>query len=266
MQVELRILRYDPERDTKPHEERYNVESEPDGPRPRPPPQGQVRAGRHADLPPLVRPRRLRLGRDAHQRPQPAGVQDPRRPAGQEDHHRRAAARACRWSRTSSSTWRPSSRSSGASSRTSRRPTCRRSASGSSRRSEREQFDDTTKCILCAACTSSCPSFWAQPSYVGPAAIVNAHRFIFDSRDDAAEERLEILADKDGVWRAGRSSTAPTPARAGSTSPRRSSRSARGSWSGTPDRAAAARRSRTSSSAPTGRRAATPARPRSAPP
>jgi succinate dehydrogenase / fumarate reductase iron-sulfur subunit len=36
---------------------------------------------------------------------------------------------------------------------------------------------------------------------VGPAAIVNAHRFIFDSRDDAAEERLEILADRDGVWR-----------------------------------------------------------------
>ncbi len=66
---------------------------------------------------------------------------------------------------------------------------------------DRERYDDTTKCILCAACTSSCPSFWAQPSYVGPAAIVNAHRFIFDSRDDAAEERLEILADKDGVWR-----------------------------------------------------------------
>ena len=66
---------------------------------------------------------------------------------------------------------------------------------------DRERFDDTTKCILCAACTSSCPSFWAQPDYVGPAAIVNAHRFIFDSRDDAAEERLEILADKDGVWR-----------------------------------------------------------------
>ena len=66
---------------------------------------------------------------------------------------------------------------------------------------ERARYDDTTKCILCAACTSSCPSFWAQPSYVGPAAIVNAHRFIFDSRDEAADERLEILADKDGVWR-----------------------------------------------------------------
>ncbi len=66
---------------------------------------------------------------------------------------------------------------------------------------QRERFDDTTKCILCAACTSSCPSFWAQPSYVGPAAIVNAHRFIFDSRDEAGDERLEIMADKDGVWR-----------------------------------------------------------------
>jgi succinate dehydrogenase / fumarate reductase iron-sulfur subunit len=66
---------------------------------------------------------------------------------------------------------------------------------------DRERYDDTTKCILCAACTSSCPSFWAQPSYVGPAAIVNAHRFIFDSRDHAAHERLEILADQDGVWR-----------------------------------------------------------------
>jgi succinate dehydrogenase / fumarate reductase iron-sulfur subunit len=66
---------------------------------------------------------------------------------------------------------------------------------------DREVFDDTTKCILCAACITSCPSFWARPSYVGPAAIVNAHRFIFDTRDDHAEERLEILADTDGVWR-----------------------------------------------------------------
>ncbi len=65
---------------------------------------------------------------------------------------------------------------------------------------DRARYDDTTKCILCAACTSSCPSFWAQESYVGPAAIVNAHRFIFDSRDEAAEERLDILANRDGVW------------------------------------------------------------------
>ena len=65
---------------------------------------------------------------------------------------------------------------------------------------ERARFDDTTKCILCAACTTSCPVFWANDAYVGPAAIVNAHRFIFDSRDDAATERLEILDRRTGVW------------------------------------------------------------------
>ena len=66
---------------------------------------------------------------------------------------------------------------------------------------QRERFDDTTKCILCAACTSSCPVFWTDGQYFGPAAIVNAHRFIFDSRDDAGEQRLEILNSKEGVWR-----------------------------------------------------------------
>jgi succinate dehydrogenase / fumarate reductase iron-sulfur subunit len=66
---------------------------------------------------------------------------------------------------------------------------------------ERERFDDTTKCILCAACTTSCPSFWVKGEYVGPAAIVQAHRFIFDSRDRASQERLSILAAPDGVWR-----------------------------------------------------------------
>jgi len=66
---------------------------------------------------------------------------------------------------------------------------------------DRERFDDTTKCILCAACTTSCPSFWADENFVGPAAIVNAHRFIFDTRDDASQERLDILNDREGVWR-----------------------------------------------------------------
>jgi len=66
---------------------------------------------------------------------------------------------------------------------------------------QRERFDDTTKCILCAACTTSCPVFWTDGQYFGPAAIVAAHRFIFDSRDDAAEDRLEILNDREGVWR-----------------------------------------------------------------
>ena len=50
---------------------------------------------------------------------------------------------------------------------------------------DRERFEDTSRCILCAACTTSCPVFWSDQAYVGPAAIVNAHRFIVDSRDRA---------------------------------------------------------------------------------
>jgi succinate dehydrogenase / fumarate reductase iron-sulfur subunit len=66
---------------------------------------------------------------------------------------------------------------------------------------ERARYDDTTKCILCAACTTSCPIFWGDDSYVGPAAIVNAHRFIFDSRDAGDRERLEILSSREGAFR-----------------------------------------------------------------
>jgi len=66
---------------------------------------------------------------------------------------------------------------------------------------DRERFDDTTKCILCAACTTSCPSFWASGEYLGPSSFVQAHRFIFDSRDRGGAERLKILNDRMGVWR-----------------------------------------------------------------
>lgn len=66
---------------------------------------------------------------------------------------------------------------------------------------QREIFDDSTKCILCACCTTSCPSYWANGAYVGPMAIVQAHRFLFDSRDQATERRLAIMSQPDGVWR-----------------------------------------------------------------
>ncbi len=66
---------------------------------------------------------------------------------------------------------------------------------------DRAKFDDTTKCILCAACTTACPVFWTDGQYFGPQAIVGAHRFIFDSRDEGQWERLEILNDKAGVWK-----------------------------------------------------------------
>lgn len=66
---------------------------------------------------------------------------------------------------------------------------------------QRLLIEDTTKCILCAACTTSCPSYWANNKYVGPAAIVNAHRFIYDSRDRGTAERLKVMGSPDGVWR-----------------------------------------------------------------
>jgi succinate dehydrogenase / fumarate reductase iron-sulfur subunit len=66
---------------------------------------------------------------------------------------------------------------------------------------QRERYDQGTKCILCGACTGACPSVWANREWVGPASIVNAHRFIFDSRDRGGDERLQILADRTGVWR-----------------------------------------------------------------
>ncbi len=66
---------------------------------------------------------------------------------------------------------------------------------------QRARFDDTTKCILCAACTTSCPSYWGSGDYLGPAALVAAHRFIFDSRDEAAAQRMEIVSETSGLAR-----------------------------------------------------------------
>jgi succinate dehydrogenase / fumarate reductase iron-sulfur subunit len=66
---------------------------------------------------------------------------------------------------------------------------------------QRARFDETTKCILCAACTTSCPSFWASEEYYGPAALMTAHRFVFDSRDEGASQRLQILSETNGTAR-----------------------------------------------------------------
>jgi len=66
---------------------------------------------------------------------------------------------------------------------------------------DRMKFEDTTKCILCACCTTSCPTYWADSEFLGPAALVAAHRFIFDSRDQAGDERLDIVGEKEGAWK-----------------------------------------------------------------
>ncbi len=66
---------------------------------------------------------------------------------------------------------------------------------------ERKEFDDSTKCILCAACYSACPVVQGKnPNFLGPAAVVQASRFLDDSRDKGFEERLPELDYKDGVW------------------------------------------------------------------
>lgn len=66
---------------------------------------------------------------------------------------------------------------------------------------DRKKLDGLYECILCGCCSSSCPSFWADKKYLGPNAFLRAWRYIVDSRDEGADERLPILNDKHGVWR-----------------------------------------------------------------
>ena len=56
-----------------------------------------------------------------------------------------------------------------------------------------EKLFESAKCILCACCTTSCPSTWTNDNYIGPAALLKAYRFVFDTRDEAADERLDII-------------------------------------------------------------------------
>ena len=66
---------------------------------------------------------------------------------------------------------------------------------------QRARFDDPTKCILCGACYSACPVIADKnPRFIGPAAIVQAGRFVFDSRDDGIEARLDPLDSTEGAW------------------------------------------------------------------
>ncbi|MCX7125793.1 MAG: succinate dehydrogenase iron-sulfur subunit [Gammaproteobacteria bacterium] len=67
---------------------------------------------------------------------------------------------------------------------------------------ERAKLDGLYECILCACCTSSCPSYWWNPDkFVGPAGLLNAYRFVADSRDTQSKERLDSLKDPFSVFR-----------------------------------------------------------------
>lgn len=65
---------------------------------------------------------------------------------------------------------------------------------------QRDAIDDATKCINCGACYSACPILESNPDFLGPAALVHASRFIYDSRDKGLDARLEILDQPNGVW------------------------------------------------------------------
>jgi succinate dehydrogenase / fumarate reductase iron-sulfur subunit len=67
---------------------------------------------------------------------------------------------------------------------------------------ERAKLDGLYECILCACCSTSCPSFWWNPDkFIGPAGLLQAYRFLADSRDTATEERLASLDDPFSVFR-----------------------------------------------------------------
>jgi len=67
---------------------------------------------------------------------------------------------------------------------------------------ERAQLDGLYECILCACCSTSCPSFWWNPDrFIGPAGLLQAYRFLADSRDTATEDRLGKLDDPFSVFR-----------------------------------------------------------------
>jgi succinate dehydrogenase / fumarate reductase iron-sulfur subunit len=67
---------------------------------------------------------------------------------------------------------------------------------------QRDKLDGLYECILCACCSTSCPSFWWNPDkFVGPAGLLQAYRFIADSRDEATNERLDNLEDPYRLFR-----------------------------------------------------------------
>jgi len=66
---------------------------------------------------------------------------------------------------------------------------------------DRKKVDGSYECIYCGACTSSCPSFWADEEFLGPAALLKAYRFEVDSRDEGSRERLPTIDHRHGLWR-----------------------------------------------------------------
>jgi len=200
--ITLRIRRFDPETDAEPYWQDFQVEADPT--------ERiltammKIKAEQDGSLTfrRSLRARHLRLGRDAHQRPQPAGVQDPGQGLGhvQADHGRgHQGPQAGEGPRRRHGPVHAGVQGRDAVPHHDRQTSRRGNASSPPRTASASTTPPSASCARRAPLRAPCSG--ATASYFGPAAIVNAHRFIFDSRDEGAEERLEILNEKEGVWR-----------------------------------------------------------------
>ena len=163
----------------------------------------QERGGRHAVVAPLLPRGHLRLLRHEHQRRQYARLHPVLCRSGPRRRAHLSACRTCRSSRTwwrTSATSTPSTRPSNPGSRPARRPPPDRERLQS--KADQEKIDRPAACILCACCSTACPSYWWNGErYLGPAALLAAYRWIVDSRDEATGERLDELNDPFRLYR-----------------------------------------------------------------
>jgi succinate dehydrogenase/fumarate reductase-like Fe-S protein len=65
---------------------------------------------------------------------------------------------------------------------------------------ELEEYKQYSMCINCMLCYAACPIYGLDPKFIGPAAIARAQRYNFDSRDEGAGERMEVLSEHEGIW------------------------------------------------------------------
>ena len=166
------------------------------------PDQDQERDRSDTDVPPLVPRRHLRLVRDEHRRPQHARVHAGERRHPRHDQDLSAAAHAGRsrtWCRTSRTSTRSTPRSSRGCRPARPAPPDRERLQS---KEDQEKIDRPAACILCACCSTSCPSYWWNSDrYLGPAALLAAYRWIVDTRDEATGERLDELEDPFRLYR-----------------------------------------------------------------
>jgi succinate dehydrogenase / fumarate reductase iron-sulfur subunit len=199
--LKLKIYRYDPDKDAKPYMQDLTVEL-----------QGhrqdaagraaahQVRRRRFAGPAPLVPRRRVRFGRDEHQRQERPGLHHQPERADRADRAASAAGPAGdpRPDRRHDPVLQAVPLDQALPDQRFDPPEKERLQSPE----EREELDGLYECILCACCSTSCPSFWWNPDkFVGPAGLLQAYRFIADSRDEATGARLDNLEDPYRLFR-----------------------------------------------------------------